>query len=269
MKRTFTLIELLVVVAIIGILASMLLPVLSKARERGRRIVCVSNLKQIGTVAVMYADDHDQYLYSLPTSHDNRLRTFVIYNNDKANKVQYFGEWVQAGYTVPNILFCPSITYYNSSAGDHLSPGSDRRRLLEAWKSGDPYTVGSGWAVSYAMAAIPFYHGGCWRSFMLTGPDRFFTPRLTGSTARGTEVGNDWPLASDLRMSGAYNVFHGWVGSHHQGGGYNVVYTDGSAKWVDYSRPPNPYDDVADTYPGDHSTASPLSKIWRTFVSAY
>lgn len=59
-KFTFTLIELLVVVAIIGILASLLLPVLGKARGTSRTIVCVGQLKQIGIVHRMYMDDNDQ-----------------------------------------------------------------------------------------------------------------------------------------------------------------------------------------------------------------
>lgn len=114
-RAAFTLIELLVVIAIIGILASLLVPSLSKARERGRRAVCISNLRQMGYACFTYAGDNDDWTPDMP-----RMSVPPNHQNDGTRNVQHrfnpgpevVGKTIAGGYVTervaPEIIYCPS-----------------------------------------------------------------------------------------------------------------------------------------------------------------
>src|SRR5437667_5970086 len=104
----FTLVELLVVIGIIALLISILLPSLSKARESAQRVVCLSNLRQLGLSIQTYAV---QYKDAIPIGYmDQKQFSYVVnWNNQNGTKVSQMGLLVLANLVpMPKAFYCPS-----------------------------------------------------------------------------------------------------------------------------------------------------------------
>src|SRR5438046_1626321 len=113
-RRAFTLIELLVVIAIIAILAAMLLPALSRAKDRARRINCMSNCRQLGLGSQIYANDFKGHL--VIDTRGQPANTWVNGADDLA--------WLHPQY-IPNVnaFVCPG-TRNNIRTNTILDPWS-------------------------------------------------------------------------------------------------------------------------------------------------
>lgn len=204
----FTLIELLVVIAIIALLAAILFPVFSSAREKARQISCASNLKNLGLCVLMYSSDYDE---NFPPSQ---------YAPDSTPPGGWWGSgtgyWPQLVYPYHGSLsmfFCPSHRRLNN-------PVQNARN----WNYGANYYIISQSLPSVRVPRVQspsknymLFDSG----FTFLKPSQSFTPSGdnylpgTGDYVSTVPAGNEQDI-----QEGRHN------------GGVNVCYVDGHVKWT-------------------------------------
>src|SRR5689334_14206578 len=112
-NRAFTLVEMLVVIAIIAVLAALLLPALTRGKQRAQRIQCIGNLKEMGTAFHIFAHDHrGKFPMQTPIAEGGSEELVIAGNNISGNF--YFAyrhlQTLANELVVARILICPADT---------------------------------------------------------------------------------------------------------------------------------------------------------------
>ena len=212
--QAFTLIELLVVIAIIAILAAMLLPTLSRAKEAGKRIACLNNLRQLSLSAQMYVSE-SQGAYP-PRSNNDRWPDLFYDNYGKSLK----------------LLLCPSeITNTPATGGgsNNVADAAPRSYLINGWNDyfSDQFGTKDWGTLSTDMASAQ----STMKENAIIHP--------SDTVILGEKNSNDGDYYMDL-LEGSGNDFSGVLeesrhdsrGPDTDTGGSNYASADGSAKYM-------------------------------------
>jgi prepilin-type N-terminal cleavage/methylation domain-containing protein/prepilin-type processing-associated H-X9-DG protein len=203
-KKGFTLIELLVVIAIIAILAAILFPVFSRAREQARKAACQSNLKQIAEAMLMYAQDWDEHFPCTPYWKCGRAQNAI------------YSRWYLLIFPyVKNqqAFVCPSGTVVG---GWRMPPGwtniSYGMGKIAQCHNIDPYEE-----IGYSLAEYP-------------QPSQSIL--ICDSANNGDGAANWGKIAFPRVCSAACNPSRQTEDNTRHSGGSNIAFVDGHVKWM-------------------------------------
>ena len=207
----FTLIELLVVVAIVAILAALLLPALTKARDRAKTAFCAGNLRQLGVAMLMYADDSRDLLMCvrMDTATDIHFWQWAMMPYLGHKRISYYGvEYASGPAPYMPVFWCPAATIDFST----ISPA------LSDYQYQSAYVPKSSYGLSTSLNGPYPDYPGVYRS-QIKRPDRFLlaTDGRTIYIHEGYVDGGAWD-----------SIFTaGWRHSE----GTNVLLLDGHVEW--------------------------------------